>query len=327
MRAAGSLPDEVAALEIKRAGRRYSPRDSLIAVLLMVAACALLAATTLIAKLLGPQAGAEALHPLQVSAGRFCFAFLALLPFIAIMRPRLDGANWRNHLLRVLFGWAGVSCLFAASAVMRLADATAISFLNPIVAMILAIPLLGERVGAWRWAAAAVAFAGAAILTSPGSEAFQPIAFVALTAAAFMGAETVLIKKLADTEPPLRILAINNFLGAIIALSAAAFVWRTPLPEQWLLLAILGATMVSVQALFIQAVKRGDASFVVPFFYTTLIFAGLYDYLVFAEMPTIAGLAGAALIIGGALTIAWRERRQRAADARRADVASTTPAP
>ncbi|MEO3386387.1 DMT family transporter [Mesorhizobium sp. CAU 1741] len=298
-------------MKLAPASRVYSPRDVIVSVGLMLVACALVAATTLIAKMLGPAAGANPLHPLQVSAGRFLFAFLVLLPLLAWKRPDFKGARWGNHILRVLFGWAGVSCLFAASSAMRLADATAISFLNPIVAMMLSIPLLGERVGPWRWGAAAIAFAGAVILSEPGTEAFQPIALVALAAAVFMGAEAILIKKLTDSEPPLRILAINNFIGAVLALSAASFVWRAPLPGQWLLLAAVGATMVTVQALFIQAMKRGDASFVVPFFYTTLIYAGVYDYLVFSEQPTTAGLIGALLIIGGALTIAWRERVQR----------------
>ena len=292
---------------------RYSANDVLVSVGLMILACMLVAGTTLIAKILGSAAGENPLHPLQVSAGRFLFAFIALMPLIAWKRPSLSGAKWGNHILRVLFGWAGVTCLFAASSVMRLADATAISFLNPIVAMMLSIPLLGERVGPWRWGAAAVAFAGALILTEPGTEAFQPMALVALTSAIFMGAEAILIKKLADSEPPLRILAINNFIGACLAVTAASFVWRSPLPEQWLLMALLGVTMVSVQALFIQALRRGDASFVMPFFYTTLIFAGFYDYLVFSERPTVAGLIGAALIIIGALTIAWRERVSRRA--------------
>lgn len=291
--------------------RSYSGRDTGIAIGLMLLACALLAATTLIAKVLGSASGADALHPLQISAGRFAFALAALLPLLAWLRPRLSGGNWRNHILRVLFGWSGITCLFAASSVMRLADATAISFLNPIVAMVLSIPLLGERVGPWRWGAAAIAFAGAVVLSEPGTEAFRPIALVALTAAFFMGAEAILIKKLADSEPPLRILIINNMIGACLAVAAASFVWRMPTPGQWMLLVVLGVTMVTVQALFIQAIRRGEASFVMPFFYTTLIFAGFYDYLVFAERPTTAGIVGAMLIVAGALTIAWRERIQR----------------
>jgi drug/metabolite transporter (DMT)-like permease len=295
--------------------RRYSTRDVATAVVLMIMASALVAGTTLFAKLLGGAAGENPLNPLQVSAGRFLFASLALLPFIAWTRPSLAGTNWSNHLLRVIFGWSGVSCMFAASTMMRLSDATAISFLNPIIAMMLAIPLLGERVGPWRWAASAIAFAGVIVLTEPGTDAFQPVALVAVTAALFMGAEAIFIKRLADSEPQLRILAINNLLGACIALFAASFVWQSPLPWQWVLLAATGFTMVTVQTLFLLALRRGDASFVMPLFYTTLIFAGLYDFAVFGEQPRLAGLIGALLIITGALTIAWRERIQRRRDA------------
>ncbi|MHB2266229.1 DMT family transporter [Aliihoeflea sp. PC F10.4] len=288
------------------------PGDALTAVLCMIAACALVAGTTLMAKILGPAGGSETpLHPFQISAGRFLFAALALTPFLLVYRPSLAGARWPNHILRVLFGWATVSSLFAAAGLMRLADANAISFLNPVVAMILAIPLLGERVGPWRWAAAGIAFLGVLAIVQPGSSAFQPAAMIALLAALFGGAEAILIKKLADTEPPLRILAINNYIGAALALSVASFVWIWPTPQQWLLMAVLGATMICVQALFIQALRRGDASFVMPFFYLSLIFAALYDYLVFAQVPNVASWLGASLIIVGALTIAWRERINR----------------
>lgn len=301
--------------------RVENPAQALVAVALMLAACALLAGTTLIAKMLGPVGSGEAaLHPLQVTAGRFTFAAMALLPFMLWLRPSLRGAVWSNHLLRVAFGWAGVTCLFAAASMMRLADATAISFLNPIVAMILSIPLLGEKVGPWRWGAAGIAFAGAVVLTEPGTGAIQLAALIALLAAFFMGAEAILIKKLSDSEPPLRILTINNLAGMVLALSAASFVWQWPTAQQWALLVLLGFTMVSVQALFIQALRRGDASFVMPFFYTTLVFAAFYDFVTFGEVPTLAALTGAGLIIVGALVVAWRERvvrRRLAPDAKR----------
>ena len=71
---------------------------------------------------------------------------------------------------------------------------------------------------------------------------------------------------------------------------------------------MLGVTMVCVQVLFIQAARLGDASFVMPFYYTTLLFAGAYDFLIFGAVPAANGWVGAALILAGALTIAWRER-------------------
>ena len=63
--------------------------------------------------------------------------------------------------------------------------------------------------------------------------------------------------------------------------------------------------------MFIQALRRGDASFVVPLFYATLVFAALYDLAVFGEVPTALSGMGAALIVAGAVVLAWRERVRR----------------
>ena len=116
-------------------------------------------------------------------------------------------------------------------------------FLNPVFAMMLAIPLLGERVGPVRWAAAAIALFGAVILLRPGPDSFQPAALLALGAALMLGSEVIVIKRLTGRERPLQILWINNLLGIIIATIAVAFVWVPPTPAQWLGLAGVGVLM------------------------------------------------------------------------------------
>ena len=179
--------------------------DNLKGALFVIVSCGFIAATSAIAKQLGPESGAG-LHPLQVSFGRFLFGFMTLLPFVLVKRPSFVDTKWALHISRSVFGWAGVSGMFAAVALMPLAAATAISFLSPFFAMILAILFLGERAGPWRWGAAGIAFTGVVILTQPGTDSFQPAALIALMAAMFMGAELALIKRLTGTEPLLRIL-------------------------------------------------------------------------------------------------------------------------
>lgn len=278
---------------------------------MMVGASAIIAVTSLLAKALGRDVAGDALHPFQVTAGRFGFAFALVLALSLWLRPRLAGAAWSVHLGRTLCGWAGVTCLFAAAAAMPLAEATAISFLSPLATMLLAILLLGERVGRVRWTAAAVALAGALVLIRPGSDAYQPAALIALAAAAFIGMEAILVKRLSDREPPLRILLINNGMGALIAVVVAALVWRAPSPAQWAMLALLGFSMLGAQALFIEALRVADASYVVPFFYTTLVFAALYDLALFGDAPDAFSQLGIAIIVAGAMLLAWRERRLR----------------
>lgn len=285
------------------------PQNPALAATFILAATTFIAGTMLIAKALGTDVLGEPLHPLQISHGRFVFAFVAISSATAVMRPRLTRPHWGLHIARTTFGWAGASLMFASVAFIPLADATAITFLNPVFAMMLAIPLLGEKVGRWRWSAAGIALIGAMVLLRPTPASFQPAALLALGAAMVMGLELIFIKKLANREPPLQVLLINNTIGMLIASAAVLPVWQMPSPAQWAALTALGCLMACAQACFINGMARADASYVAPFSYATLIFAALYDFLGFGVTPDTVTLLGAAIILTGAAVLAWREGR------------------
>jgi drug/metabolite transporter (DMT)-like permease len=122
--------------------------------------------------------------------------------------------------------------------------------------------------------------------------------------------ELIFIKKLSGREAPLQILWINNTIGVIIASLAVLPIWQMPTPEQWAALATLGLLMACAQACFVNGMARGDASFVAPFSYATLIFAALYDFMGFNVVPDSITLLGAGIILAGAAILAWREGRQ-----------------
>lgn len=283
------------------------------AALLIIAASALLAGTTLLAKALGTDELGPALHPMQISHGRFMFAFLVIVSAVGILRPRLSRPHWGLHIGRTSFGWLGITLMFASVAFIPLADATAISFLNPVFAMVLAIPLLRETIGPWRWLAAAVALAGALILLRPTPNSFQPAALLALTAAVVIGMELIFIKKLSGREIPIQILLINNAMGLTIASVAVSFVFQMPTPQQWAALAGIGVLMACAQACFVNGMARADASFVAPISYVTLIFAAFYDFAIFRVVPDWISTLGATIILTGGLILVWREGRQRQA--------------
>lgn len=280
-----------------------------LALALILTATAFIAGTMLFAKMIGTGVLGDPLHPLQVSHGRFLFAFMAISTVALVMRPKITQPNLKLHVGRTLFGWGGVTMMFAAVAFIPMSDATAISFLNPVFGMLLAIPFLGERVGPWRWFAAAMALGGALILLRPGPETFQVAALLALAAAILMGAELIFIKKLADSETPFQILLINNALGLTIATLAVFPVWVPPTGAQWAALAGIGVLMATAQACFVNAMARADTSFVTPFSYVTLIFAALYDLLIFDVWPDSISWLGAGVIVAGAVILAWREAR------------------
>ena len=261
----------------------------------------------MLAKALGTDTLGAPLHPVQITHARFLFAALTLGSAALIMRPKLGPVDLKLHVMRTTCGAAGVTLMFAAAAFIPLADATAISFLNPVFAMVFAIFLLGEKVGPIRWSAAGIAMVGALVLLRPGSGAIAPGALLALGAALILGLEIVFIKRLSGREAPFQILLVNNGIGLVIATLAVLFVWEPPTGQQWLALAGVGVLMAAAQTCFLNSVARADASFVVPFSYGTLLFATLYDALIFGVIPTSVSLLGAGIIIAGAALLAWRQ--------------------
>ena len=283
------------------------PQRPLVAAAVMVGSAARIALSTLAAKAAQVNGG---LHPLQVTHARFLFALLGLLIPLAILRPRFGRIHWGLHLTRTTCGWAGATLMFAAAAMIPLSDATALGFLNPVFALILTIVILGERPGPWRWVGTFVALLGAMVLMRPPVLTGAPLelgAVLAISAAAIMAMEITVIKKLTGKERPLQMLVINNLLGLVIATVAVSFVWTWPEPSAWPYLAGVGLAMVAAQSLYIQGMRRAEASFAAPFTFTTLIFATAYDYAVYAQVPDAVSWAGIAIIVSGAGLLAWRE--------------------
>jgi len=276
-------------------------------IVLVLVSVALFALLSLVAKLLGTDTLGPPLHPMQISAARFIVALLFLSTIVLFKPVSFDHVPWGLHLRRGIAGWCGVTCLFTAAIVMPLADATAISFLSIIVTLGLSVFMLKERAGPRRWGAAIIALIGALLITRPGTSAFQPVALIALLAAVFIGFEIIFIKQLSGREPVLRILIINNMIGAIISAAVIGFVWQAPTAAQWLLIILIGFLMIGVQATNILAMQRGDASFVAPFWFATPAFAAIYDYLAFSQTISTPSGLGIALIISGGIFISWRE--------------------
>ncbi|MEM0906168.1 MAG: DMT family transporter [Pseudomonadota bacterium] len=291
-----------AALPVPRSARPVA------AAFLILLGSAIVAVTALLAKALGTDHWGPALHPLQITQGRFFFALLAVLAAFALMRPRVHEPNVPLHCARAMCGFFAVSLMFAAATMIPLSDATAISFLSPVVTMVLAVLVLRERVGPWRWLAAAIALTGAAVLMRPGAGVIAVGALLALASAMAMGLELTIIKRLTQREGMAQILLFSNVLGTLIASTAAYFVWQMPNGVQWAGLAGLGLMMVCAQVCYVRAMKFADVSFVAPVAYTTLVFAAIYDALMFAVWPDLVSVVGAGLILAGALVLTTRAR-------------------
>lgn len=277
----------------------------------MTIASAFIAFTTIMAKGLAGSFSAETpLHPLQVGFGRFLFAALLWTAIWLGTRQTFETIHLPLHAVRVVLGYLTSTSIFWAASLMVLADATAISFLSPLVTLLLAWLLLRERVGWRRILAVGVMLVGALILLRPGTSAFQPAALIALFAALTGGAESIAIKVLTKRERLLQILFLNNLMGLMLATVIVSLVWVWPTPVQWLQLASVGLGMAAAQVCFTWAMKQVEASVIMPFIYTSLLFAAVMDFWLFGDLPDRWAGVGAAVIVIGGILLAWLESRR-----------------
>ncbi len=217
------------------------------------------------------------------------------------------------HLGRTLAGIGAMSCFFYALTHLPLAEATAILFSRPLFTTILAVVVLGELVRWRRATATVVGFIGILIMLRPGAAAFESAALVAVFGAMLAGSTAIIIKKLSATEPTVVIVFWFTIGGTVLALIPAILVWRTPTGAEWGLLVLMGLLGLVGQAAMTRAFALGEASAVVSFDYLRLIFAGLIGIVLFAEVPDIWSVTGAAIIIASTIYIVRREIKLAAA--------------
>jgi drug/metabolite transporter (DMT)-like permease len=265
--------------------------------LLCTLGCGLFAAANACAKTALTMLPGPELHPVQVTAARFLFGALALLPFILRAGPGvLRSAVPLRHVQRIAFGLGGVTSMFFAVQAMPLADATAIGRTAPLFTLLFAALLMKERGGWMRWLAAGIGFGGVVVVMRPTAATFDLVGLIPLLAAFCTGVEVATIRVLALRDKPLTVLALNNIGGASIACLAAAFVFVMPSWQQGIALVGVGVAMVSGQALIVRAFAVAEASVIAPFYYTTIAWAVLIGVVVFGEGITTALIMGTGLI-------------------------------
>ena len=262
-------------------------------------------------KLLGNGEWGDPLNPLQIAHARFAFGLMTALALAVFVGPQLTRPHFKLHVLRSACGWTGIAILFTGVLYIPASDAVALTFLNPIFAMVFAVKILMERIDNQRWWAAAIALFGGILLIRPEANGLNPIALLCIFGAIIIGVEIVVIKLLTLREGVFQILVINNAIAVLLASIPLMFVFMMPTASQWLALTAVGVTMVIGQLLFLFAMKAVDASLVSPFIYSTLIFVGTLDYFILDVQPDAISLFGGALIIASGSYIAMRENSKR----------------
>ena len=251
------------------------------------------------------------IDPFELAFFRYVTGFVLLAPFfIRLGVAGLKTSRFRVHAIRlVIAGLAQIGVLFTVIH-MPLAAVTALSFSRVLFTPFVAVWILREVVNGRRWTATAIGFVGVIVMVRPGAGTIDPIALIAIGSALTFAIANVLIRLLASTEPPMRILFYYHFGGMAIFAGPAAWVWITPVGIEWLYAAAIGLLTTLGMVGFVRGFTVGEASVIGPMEYVRLIYAAILGYLIFAEIPDPWTIAGALIIVAATTYIARMEARQ-----------------
>lgn len=225
---------------------------------------------------------------------------------LGLLRTRRIGTQFVSSVMMLL------STLFFFSAVKSIpvAEAISITFVAPLAVVLLAWPLLGERITWFRMAAVIVGFSGVLIVIRPGSEVFQWASLLLLGSAMCYAIYQILIRRLAGIDAPATSIFYSVLLGAVIMSMWVPLVWKMPTSwTDWALLCSLGVFGALGHYCVAKAMTYASANFVAPFNYTQMIGSVIVGYFMFAEVPDFYTWLGTAVVVGAGLMVGWQGRR------------------
>jgi Predicted permeases len=253
----------------------------------------------------------------------FARSFLGVIPVLVWLAMRGEvAAAWRtrrpfSHVMRAVAGTISMFFWFGSLARLPLPDATAINYAAPLITTALAALLLGEVVRAYRWSAVAVGFLGVVVVLSPHLSGLTKLsgdtgtigAAMALGSAFFAALAMISIRRMSGTEHPGAIVFYFMMSASVMALATVPFGWVMPTPTEWGLLVAIGLLGGLGQVFLTLSYRYAEASVIAPFDYSSMLFVLILGFVLFGEVPTLAVLVGAAIVIGAGVFVIWRERR------------------
>jgi drug/metabolite transporter (DMT)-like permease len=242
--------------------------------------------------------------------GMFVMPWVLMLAYCAGGTRALRVINVRGQAWRGACVIAGSFLFVSGLRHLPLADAVAISFTGPLFITAMAPYALGERVGWRRRGAVLAGFLGVLIMARPGGEALQWAVLLPLGAALCGGVRDLITRRIARSETTVSMLFVTTTVVMLAGLATLPLGWAPlHLPDLWTF-AASGVLVAGAHYLMIEAFRHGEAALVAPFKYSTMVWAVLFGYLFFGELPDTWTLAGAAVVVFAGLYILHRETRR-----------------
>ena len=213
----------------------------------------------------------------------------------------------KEHLFRCIIGLVALVAIVIALRELPLAVVVSLSYAAPLFITILSILLLSEKVGIFRWAAVLIGFIGVIVISEPGFKEMNLLYFLPIIFCIGMAFVTIAIRKLSTTEPIWLISIFFTITISIAGLTTIPMGWVMPNFQDFILLALIGVTGGAENLLLTQSYKLSEVSLVAPLKYLSLVFAVIFGYMIWNEIPTLKTLVGASLVILSSFVIFRRE--------------------
>ncbi|MBW9116592.1 DMT family transporter [Rhizobium cauense] len=239
---------------------------------------------------------------------------IAVVSGIMVRRLRhpsiLKSPHRKSLLLRAGLMISAWMAFYSAARHLGLAEITTMYFSAPIMVVFLSILILKENVGRMRWLACIGGFIGVLLAANP-TEAPNLLPAAMVIFAGFCWAwSTVLVRLVSRTESTLNQMMATSFLFVLACAAMLPWLWKTPDALGWALMIGLGLVAALGQYLLYEGFRHAPASTLAPMEYSGLVWAFLYGYLIWSEVPKANVVAGAVLIVASSLALVWWERRQ-----------------
>ncbi|MGB1155787.1 MAG: DMT family transporter [Alphaproteobacteria bacterium] len=242
----------------------------------------------------------------------FFSVLFSFVPMTLIMATDRTEASFVPHkplflLLRTTTVIIGMICGFYAFTVLSLAEAYSLLFASPLLITALSVPFLGEKVGARRWAAVMLGLVGVMVVLRPGLQPLSLGHMAGLTAAVANSIGAIVVRKVGREERS-QTLILFPMVAVLLIMAVVMPSSYKPLPIFDLgTLALMGLLLIAGQIFVLSAYRSAPAALIAPMQYSQIIWAALFGFFFFQEVPDLWVAVGSVLIVSSGVFVVWRE--------------------
>ena len=250
----------------------------------------------------------------DVGQTMFFRAFFGLIPiYFLIPKEKIKDfyktKNFKLHFYRSFFGAIAMAAIFIGLRNLQLAEVTALAFSAPLWVVVFSMFFLSETIRLKRWIAVGLGFVGTIIISKPGFDNLNIYYIYPIIFCIGFAGVSILIRRLTLAGEPVWLIAfyfsLFSGLGGLITLPLGR--WIMPNPYDFILLILIGLLGSVANLLLTQSYKLAEVTLTTPLKYLSLVFAIIFGFYFFKEIPTIYTLSGAGLIVVSSAIIFFRE--------------------